>query len=184
MPRQPKVGDPVFFECLDHTITDIEDGKVRFESALLNTKAGRVGWDSFPLPETRPRFRTTAILSDLHWDDELNAWYLWGRLLCKGRGGVGVDQRVVIASLRDRGVIPGRPTRQIGSGPAGGEHQNLYKALFADSSIDWVQEIQSFGRGEGLSAKADAAVGEYKDRFKKKLVRGYAQPDINDSEGE
>lgn len=213
MPRTtatPKVGDPVIFEGLPHRITQVayegspyhprrdsqrtttaEADRVFFESELPHTRPGR----GRRPPRTRARFRTQANLADLRWSDELGAWYLWGRLLGAGRGAQvdaagrvlipapTLDERKVVAELRDRGLLPMRATRQPGSVPAGGEHVNLHLALFS-KGIDWAQELANVRRGEGLSENANAAIADYGERFRKRLTEGYADPDADDSKGE
>lgn len=180
--KTPALGDPVFFEGLPHKITLIVGGLVEFSSEKLH-EGTTLTRGNVRVPQTQPLFRTSANLADLRWSTELNAWYLWGRLLSKGRGGVGTDERLIVAELRDRGLLPARETRPQGSGPAGGEHHNLHAALFR-ANINWAQELANVRRGDGLSANAQAAVTAYGARFKKKLTEGFADPDANDSTGE
>lgn len=158
---------------------------VFFESEEIHARPSRGGR---PV-RARPRFRVRANLADLRWSDEFEAWYLWGRTLAKGKGRIAEkagnpDQRRIVAELRDRGLLPGRATRQPGSVPAGGEHENLAMAMFCDTGINWEQELANVQRGDGLSENAHAAVANYAERFKRPLARGYAEPDANDSKGE
>lgn len=168
--KTPAIGDPVFFEGLSHSIMDVTGTRVRFVSNLVHeTPDG-----------SKPRFETFAQLADLKWSDELGAWYLWGRLLGKGRGGAGADDRAVVAELRDRGILPARSTRRNGQVPAGGEHANLCCTLFR-SGVDWRQEVAALRRGDGLSEVAKQAVAAYKVKFQAKLADGYAEPGADDS---
>lgn len=164
--RTPAVGDPVVFEGLAHTITRIEGALFEIESELRHGD--------------KPRFRTVGNLADCLWSSRLGAWYVWGRVLCKGRGGVGMDQRQVIAELRDHGVIPSRPTRERGQGPAAGEQHGLYCDLVA-AGVDWTQELGNLRRGEGLSDAAKACCAHHEHGFRsKRLNHGYATPNDGD----
>lgn len=119
----------------------------KFEGALL------VAYES-------ARFLHKGRASDLRYDEELDLFYGWGRAL-------SYEQKAQIIRLRDQGKLPARKTRNLGNAPAGGEHLNLYKALFAEPGpID------------------DAKIAAYKKLFKLKLVEGYADPDTDDSTGE
>lgn len=185
--RTPAVGDPVFFEGLPHRISAFAGARVEFVSELQHDAGERNAEGQFQARYV-PRFRTVGIASELRWSDELRAWYLWGRVLCKGRGGVGMDARLIVAELRDRGLLPARPTRKPGQGPAGGEQMNLYCCLFSPTvdgtGVNWAQELANVKRGEGLSLHAQTRVAEYRERFRHKLARGYADPDANDSSEE
>jgi hypothetical protein len=152
-------------------VTSLDETTVIFASELAHTAAdGKV----------TPRFSTTARREDLRWSDELGAWRLWGRDLCRGRGGVGIDERRVVSELRDRGVLPARASRRHRNPPAGGEHLNLALSLFS-RGIDWAREIERLRNREGLSEAAQAAVDDYEERYKRKLTEGYASPDADDS---
>jgi len=179
--KKPAVGDPVFFEGFPHAITGVTADKVEFASLLTHT-GPKTNADGSQTTVTVPRFRTLMNLADLQWDDDLGAWYVFGRVLCKGRGGVGEDQRKIVADLRDRGLIPARSTRPRGMVPAGGEHLNLHKALFASKKgVNWRQEIDNIRRGEGLTMKAKECAAHYHELFKAPLADGYAYPGANDS---
>lgn len=169
MEPQPTVGDEVMFEGLAHRIMDMAHGRVRFASEMMHG--------------AKPRFETIAAVADLRWSEDLQCWYLWGRLLGKGRGDVGIDQRAVVSELRDRGLLPARATRRPGQAPAGGEHENLCCALFC-KGIDWSRELERLRRGAALTEAAQAAVADYASRFQRKLVSGYADPGADDSWGE
>jgi hypothetical protein len=172
--QTPAVGDPVFFEGLPHKITSVSGNLVEFASDLTHT-----GPDNNNNIVTVPRFRTGANLSDFQWSDELKSWYLWGRVLCKGRGGVGMDQRAVVAELRDRGLIPSRPGRERGAAPAGGEQLDLHIALFYNQT-NWKQEMANVRRGEGLSTQAEKHCVEFHKRAKRRIVEGFAAPGDGD----
>lgn len=163
---EPTLGARVVFEGLPHRVTKIEGGRVVFASDLLHERV--------------PRFETMAEVADLRWSDELGAFYLWGRVLGKGRGGVGDDFRSVVIELRDREVLPARAKRRQGQAPAGGEHVNLYCALFC-AGVDWSRELAALRKSEPLSDAAKSAVAAYEKRFRAKLADGYAEPGAGDS---
>lgn len=119
----------------------------KFEGALLVAYEG-------------PRFFHKGRASDLRYDEELDLFYGWGRIL-------SYEQKAQVIKLRDQGRLPARETRNPGNAPAGGEHMNLYKALFA---------------GPGPVDKVKIAA--YGKLFKLKLAEGYADPDADDSTGE
>jgi hypothetical protein len=175
MSRTIAVGDAVVFEGLPYRVSAVapEGGLVEFSSELKHRRGAA----------DVPRFRTAAKREDLQWSDELDAWYLWGRLLGKLRGGHGADQMAVVTELRDRRLIPARSTRRRGSGPAGGEHLNLFCALFR-SGHDWAAELEQEERTRALSPAAAALAADYAERFKRKLAGGFADPGVNDSDGE
>ena len=125
-----------------------------------------------------PLRKVTALLEDLRWDDECNCFYSWGRVLAHG-------DNLVVAELRDRGLLPARKTRNPGNVPAGGEHLNLYKQLFRDrASGFWETALSAVRVGGSLPAVAQAAIKDYGVVFKEKLVDGYADPTFDDSVGE
>lgn len=99
-------------------------------------------------------------VADLAWDEELGAWYLWGRCLSQ-------EQVVQVIRWRDAGLVVARDTRQRGMPPAGGEHLNLFLALFHKEFLPLNERI-----------------ADYERRFAKKLTRGFADPDAADSTGE
>lgn len=166
--RSLAVGDEVFFEGMRCRVAKIKGPELQFDSILQYNG--------------KPRFQTLANVADMRWSDEFNAWYLWGRLLGKARGGLGEDERGVVIQLRDHGVIPARPNRRPGQYPAGGEHINL-QCLFT-GEVDWKAELAKVRRGQEISNAAKALVQEYQTRFRKKLVDGYASPGADDSTGE
>jgi len=169
--QTPAVGDPVFFEGLPHRITAFAADKVEFASELQHQGPNGTG----------PRFRTIANLADLRWSSRYAVWYLWGRLLSKSRGGVGLEQRTIVAELRDRKLLGMRATRKEGQGPTGGEQLGMYYCLFSKSSINWQQEIANVRRGDGLSTAASAACGEFD--VDRKCKFGYASPEDGDPVG-
>ena len=121
--------------------------------------------------------KVTGRFDDRRWDADFGHWYMWGRNLAKA-------DRVMVSELRDRGLLPARKTRQPGSSPAGGEHKNLYAALFHGRAEGfWKGEIDALRAGGDLSEEAAAAVADYKMLYAQQLVDGYADPDANDSEG-
>lgn len=180
--RTPKVGDLVIFEGLKHRVRLLVGDKIEFASERMVT-VEEMNADGTTRKLVKPNFITAGFLADMRWSDELKGWYIWGRVISKGRGGVGIDEREIVTELRDIGLLAARPTRMQGVGPAGGEQLNLYLSLFSDS-INWKQELANVRRGEGLSTNAKRAVADYGERFKRKLVDGFAAPDANDSEGE
>lgn len=163
--RTPAVGDRVMFEGLMHKIAVLQDGKFEIHSLLMHTP-GR--------GPARPRFITTGMLADLLWSNRLDAWYVWGRVLGKGRGGVGEDQRSIVRELRDRNILPSRPTRDRGAPPVAGEQHGLYCDLFMNQ-VGWQMEIGNVQRGEGLTERAKACCSDHEVGFKtKRLNHGYA----------
>lgn len=169
-PQVPAVGAPVLFEGLMCAISRIEGDKFEIISEITHTGPGHDG-----RVRTQPRFRTIGTIGDLVWSPRLGAWYVWGRVLSKGRGGVGVDQRQIVAELRDRKAIPARPTRQAGQGPTPGEQHGLFVDLFT-SSVDWRQEIANLQRGEGLTDTARTCCARHEQGFcSKRLNHGYAR---------
>lgn len=186
IPTAPKIGDPVLFEGLPHRLVALVGDKVEFVSELMHTRE-----DGSQVP----RFRTVANLADMLWSSRLGAWYIWGRVLGKGRGAkdregrsgkvdlrgaVGEDQRALVAQMRDRGVIPSRPGRLVGSAPAAGEQHGLYCDLFA-GAVDWKQELRKLSYAEGLSDTATAACKTHGQGFRsKRLNHGFA--DRNDGD--
>lgn len=125
-----------------------------------------------------PNRRVTGVLNDLRWDDDLKSWYLWGRTLAK-------SDRLVVAELRDRALLPARRTRTPGNPPAGGEHLNLYKTLFKDRLVGfWSVALSAVRSGGALPAEAVEAIEDYKIVFKQRLVNGYAVAYAVDSEEE
>lgn len=188
--KTPTVGDPVLFEGMPCRIVamNTHEGRLRFDTEMTVTRPDRLTGKS----ETVARFQTIANIADLKWSDDFKAWYMWGRVLGKGRGArnraqgdltgaVGEDQRQMVVEMRDRGVIPARFTRRSGQAPAGGEHVNLAKCLFHAKGVNWQQEMANVRRGDGLSDTAKKAVESYKTEFKKPLADGYAAPGANDS---
>ena len=168
----PQVGDAVLYEGQPSRILKIVGDKVEFVSDLRHTREDGT---------VVPRFGTIAFLADMLWSSRLSAWYLWGRVLGKGRGGVGEDQRRVAIELRDRGVVPSRLTRQLGQAPAAGEHHGLYCDLFHAKEVDWKQEMRNVSLDEGLSDNAKAACAEHRAGFKtKRLNHGFADRDDGD----
>lgn len=196
--KTPAVGDPVLFEGLKHKITAIAGDRVQFASELQHTGTVQKP-DGSLATKTQPHLTTVGLLADLKWDAGLGAWYMWGRVLSKGRhincphctvdiggkkqhlGCVRCDDRKVVAALRDEGVLPARKTRQPNAVPAGGEHLNLYKTLFHSGSVNWQQELGNVKRGEGLTTAAKSHAEKYKAEFVKPLADGYASPGANDS---
>jgi hypothetical protein len=146
--RQPNIGDSVICDGASFLI-------VAFHARNAETFAVEEtseGAKALIVTFENPAHLTRCAKRDLRWDDELMSWYLWGRLLSD-------HQKAQVTGMRDRGEIPARRTRMPGSGPAGGEHLNLYKSLF------W--------RGKDLE--------DYKRRFQEKLTSGFADPDADDS---
>lgn len=190
------IGDPLIFEGQPSRIVGVAGGKVEFISELEVERPVLDG-DLQPTGATEsvPRFRTVANVADLLWSVRCSAWYLWGRVLGKGRGArdrdgrsgavdltgqVGVDQRLIASRLRDLGIIPSRPTRRTGQVPAAGEQHGLYCDLFADG-VNWGQELHNIQLGEGLSAKARECIAVCKQGFHtKRLNHGYASPNDGD----
>ena len=182
--QAPVVGDPVFFEGLPHKIAQLTDKGVEFVSELTHTRVTPVDQEDPSKGssiETIPRFRTVANRADLQWSSRYKVWYLWGRLLCKSRGGVGDQQRSIVAELRDRGLLAARETRERGQGPAGGEQLGLYYCLFSKPGINWRQEMANVRRGDGLSENAKASCDEFDSEIKCKF--GFATPDDGDPVG-
>lgn len=172
---KPAVGAPVIFEGLPCRIVALANDRAQFASELSHTRESG---------KTVPRFITEVAVADMRWSDELGSWYLWGRVLSKGRSGILADQRKLVVDLRDRRLIAARfDTRERGSGPAGGEHLNLYCCLFM-SGVDWDAEIARHARGEAMSAKAADCIAKYAVKFAEKLSDGYADPGADDSFGE
>ncbi len=95
--------------------------------------------------------------SQLRYDDELKKWYPWGRAL-------SFEQKAKVIELRDDGQLPARKARRRGMAPAGGEHLNLWKALFST-----------------IAPIGDQKIADYTRRFNEPLSEGYAEPDANDS---
>ncbi len=119
--------------------------------------------------------RVTGVFADLRWDGELGNWYLWGRALAK-------PDRIIVAELRDRALLPARRTRTPGNAPAGGEHLNLYKSLFNGRPRGfWDAALAQVRPGGELPPEAVEAIEDYRVRFKQKLVDGYADVDADDS---
>lgn len=186
-PTTPQIGDPVLFEGLPSTIVALVRDKVEFVSELKHTMDDGT---------VVPRFRTVANLPDMLWSSRLNAWYVWGRVLSKGRGAkdregrrgrvdmtgqVGDDQRAIVAALRDRGIIPSREGRRMGAAPAAGEQHGLFVDLFADGVVNWKQELKKMSYAEGLSDTATSACRKHGQGFKsKRLNHGFA--DRNDGD--
>ena len=126
------------------------------------------------------RFRTVANAADLLWSTRLGAWYVWGRVLGKGRGKVGADQRRIAADLRDLGLIPSRATRQHQQIPAAGEQHGLFCDLFS-GEVNWADEMRNLRTGEGLSDSAKAQCSTHGAGFRsKKLNHGFADRDDGD----
>lgn len=173
--RTPTVGDSLFFEGLPHRIQVIaaEQNKVQFVSELTAVSGG----------VNVPRFRTAANLDDLMWSDRIQAWTIWGRVLGKGRGDVGEDQRRIVADLRDRRLLAARETRERGQGPTGGEQFELYLTLFRGSNVNWKQELSNARRGEGLSTDAQAMCAAFEPKCRMKYKYGYAAPHDGDKNG-
>lgn len=173
--KKPKVGDPVLFEGLDCKVGVIgpnEEGYPRLAAGFvaIDTNEMHTGMRK-GRERTRPRFRHTMLLADMKWSDQLGAWYFFGRLLGKGRGGK-FNERQVVIELRDRHLLPARPTRMAGQAPAPGEHINL--AHLFRPGVDWAQEMANVRRGEGLSENARKRIEDYEIRFAQKLPEGYA----------
>lgn len=167
------IGDPIIFEGQPSHIVGVVGGKVEFVSDLMHTRE-----DGTEVP----RFRTVASAADLLWSARLGAWYVWGRVLGKGRGGVGVDQRRLFADLRDIGVIPSRPGRPFCVVPVAGEQHGLYCDLFVGSpGVNWEQELRNIRTGEGLTDAAKQCCKDHAEGFyAKRLNHGYASPNDGD----
>jgi len=119
-----------------------------------------------------------GLVRDLVYDSELEAWYLWGRVLSP-------EQIATVIELRDRGLLKARATRNPGSAPAAGEHHQLYLALFhgADHEL-WPAAMSSIRTGNGVPKDAAARIANLAKRFTKKLEHGYADRDADDSVAE
>ncbi|KKN22948.1 hypothetical protein LCGC14_0909910 [marine sediment metagenome] len=161
------VGEPVLRNGEMHLVTDMvkrfsqEDG-TPFMLVVYENTAHKV----------------TALASDQRWDDELGCWYSWGVVISKA-------DRAIVAELRDRGLLPCRKTRTPGNPPAGGEHLNLFKALFHLKPAQfWNAAMAEVRKGGDLPVEAQAAVAAYTERYKQPLSEGYADPDADDSVGE
>lgn len=99
-----------------------------------------------------------ADIRDVRYDEELEMFYLWGRLL-------SFEQKAEIIRLRDQKKLPARVTRNPGNAPAAGEHVNLYKALYWEPGAINAAKIQ-----------------DYEKRYAQPLTEGYARPDADDSD--
>lgn len=164
--KKAVVGDVVLFDGESHLIVDTFERYSREKEGLVTLVV-------FENPKTK----VTALYADLRWNADLNSFYMWGRALRK-------SDRVIVAELRDRGLLPARKTRTPGNPPAGGEHLNLYMTMFRNRPRQfWDAELASVRPGGDLSAEAQGAIEEYKVVFAQPLVDGYADPDANDSEG-
>lgn len=164
--KQPATGDAVLFDGQMHlimgTFKKYSNSEERLVTLVIFENAER---------------KVTGLYDDLRWDADLGHWYMWGRNLAK-------SDRVLVAHLRDRGLLPARKTRQIGSAPAGGEHKNLHTALFHGRAKGfWEAEVDTIRAGGDLSEEAVAAIADYKVLYAQPLVDGYADPGDNDSEG-
>ena len=164
--KAPVIGDGVLCDGQDHIITNVR----QHYSSNTGERADLVVFDN-------PQRSVTGLFSDLRYDADLDLFYLWGRCLSKA-------QRVIVAELRDRNVLPARKTRTPGNVPAGGEHLNLWKSLFGPVKRQtgfWEQELGALRSGGVLSPEAQGMVADYQVRFDRKLTEGYAQPDVDDS---
>jgi hypothetical protein len=162
--KEPKIGDPVLCDGRQHLITD---RKQRYASETGALVAAVLFED--------PQYRVYALERDLRWDAALGSWYLWGRCL-------SAEQMQVVVTLRDRGHLPARGTRQFGSAPAGGEHLNLYLALFAGKPRGfWTAAVAAAVTGTPLPSDVQGSVADYARRFAAPLPGGYADPDADDS---
>lgn len=111
-----------------------------------------------------------ALVKDMRWSDELSAWYMWGRLL-------SYTQAQQVAELRDRHVVVARARRQPGHVPAGGEHLDLYLALYAGQPAGfWDRELRQSRTGTPLSEAAAALVANFRARWLAPHTDGYADP--------
>lgn len=178
--KAPAVGDPVFFEGLPHRVAEVdaEHDRVLIVSERIHDRVQKKMRDGSTVTVDRPAFMTVAVLSDLKWSSRYSLWYLYGRLLGKARGGIGDEQRLIVAKLRDRKLLAARPTRDRGSLPTAGEQLGLYYCLFSKPGINWRQEMANVERGEGLSQAAKEACAEFDTNIPCKF--GYANPEDGD----
>lgn len=162
-----KVGDAVLFDGDMHLVVD----QFKRYSRELDALVGLLVFEN-------TNRKVTILQSDLRWDAADGNWYMWGRSLAKG-------DRVIVSELRDRGLLPARRTRSPGNGPAGGEHCNLYKALFKNRPAGfWETALAEVRAGGDLPEEAVAAIGDFGVLFRQKLTEGYADPDVDDSQAE
>jgi len=154
--RIPKIGDPVIRNGDELAIVGFGGQDPRNPSArgIVTVEAFE---DALIVVIENKQFRYKLRADDLRWNDELGAFYSWGTLLSD-------EQKRRVTVMRDAGELPARETRQRGHGPAGGEHLNLYLALFKDRRSITKERI-----------------ADYRERFAQKLVEGYADPDADDS---
>ena len=146
--KQPQIGNAVICDGASFLIIGFHTRNLETFAVVETDDPTRALVVSFENPAKLVK----CAKRDLRWDDELASWYLWGRLLSP-------KQKAQVIGMRDRGEIPARNTRMPGSAPAGGEHLNLYRALFA-KRMD---------------------VEDYKQRFAGKLSDGFADPNADDS---
>lgn len=165
----PQIGDTVLCDGRRHTVIDPVP-VMGPETAARFLAGGKILYED-------AQFRIAGSAADLHWDDELGCWYLWGRCLSKA-------DRVLVAELRDRGVLPARRRRMPGSVPAGGEHLELYKALVHGKPAGFMKhELVGVRRGDDPSPALKAACTAAA-KCRKKLAHGYADPNDGDPSGE
>lgn len=159
----PQVGQPVlcdgrFLRCIDPVPVMGEETAARFLAK------GRVLFEDATV-------RVVALETDLHWSDELGAWYLWGRCLSKA-------DRVLVAELRDRGLLIARTTRMPSMVPAGGEHLDLYLTLVQGKPAGFLeQQLAPVRRGEPPPPALRAAAEDFAARWQGPHTDGYADPD-------
>jgi len=163
----PKVGDRVL--C---------DGEVCVVKEVVNRFSSETGEPVQALRYESDRMKHYGLTRDLLYDSTLGAWYLWGRVL-------SASQIATVVELRDRGLLKARATRIPGSAPAGGEHHQLYLALFHGADHEfWPAAMSSIRTGSGVPTEAAKRIADLAKRFTKKLEHGYADRDANDSTGE
>lgn len=158
----PQVGQPVLCDGRRHIIIDPVPVMGDETAARFRAK-GRVLFEDATV-------RVAALAAELRWSDELGAWYLWGRCLSKA-------DRVLVAELRDRGLLVARTTRMPTMVPAGGEHLDLYLALVHGKPKGFLdQQLTPIRRGEPPTPALRAAAEDFAARWRGPHTDGYADP--------
>lgn len=161
----PQIGDKVF---IDGRYFDVID-PTRLAGPDVAARLAAVG----TLVCEDAVLRIHANAADFDEDHEIG-WYLRGRLLCKcmDRGSLKPhlrenDERVMIAELMDRGLIPSKSAlRRPGSAPMAEEHLELCKAFcHGPSKRGLLKEmLDKARRGEPHTGAEQATLAAYRQK--------------------